>query len=465
MVSNTKNTKNSRSNFRVPPSSDDAEKAVLGAILVRPEAIHDVTEYLVPEMFYSARHQNVFNAMMELSKKGAPIDALSVSEFLSQNGQLEQSGGNSYIAELSNSVPSSANIAHYGMIVFKKYMMRSMISASEYIGELGFDESQELEELLDKAEKRVYELTNYTVGSAYTELKHELTEVWDRFDRLSSDKRKLRGVSTGFQELDSLLSGFQESDLIILAARPSMGKTALALDMARKSSIEHGTKVCMFSLEMSKQQLADRMVASQAQVDAWKLRTGAAMQAEEYTALHQALDDLSKTPIYINDQPGSNVMHMRSVARKIKREKGLDMIVVDYLQLMTPLGNFKSDSTVQQVTEISRSLKHLARDLKVPVIALSQLSRAVEQRGGKPRLSDLRDSGSIEQDADVVMFIHREDKYKDQAERTNIAEIMIEKHRNGATGKVDLFFNEKKVTFQSLDKSNFGGAEQQFDSF
>ena len=455
-----------KSAMRLPPYSEEAEKAVLGSMMINADVILDITEFLRSEMFYSERARMVFNAISELVKKSAPIDALSVSELLSSRGELERAGGSTYIADLTTSVPSSLNAVHYGQIVFKKFMMRSLIGAAEFIHELGWNEAEELEQLLDKAEKKVYDIANYSVGSAYIHLKDELSEVWNRFDQLHSNEKKLRGVSTGFTELDGMLSGFQESDLVILAARPSMGKTALALDMVRHSAINSGTKACIFSLEMSKQQLADRMVAAQAQIDAWKLRTGQFMKDEEYAAFHQALNDLSKADIYINDQPAVNVMYMRSIARKLKREKGLDVVVIDYLQLMTPLGNFKSDSTVQQVTEISRSLKHLARDLKVPVIALSQLSRAVEQRGGRPRLSDLRDSGSIEQDADVVMFIHREDKYKEQAEKNNIAEILIEKHRNGATGAIQLYFNDKKVTFQSISKGgSFGGAEQDFANF
>jgi replicative DNA helicase len=260
-------------------------------------------------------------------------------------------------------------------------------------------------------------------------------------------------VRTGFKELDNMLAGFQKSDLIILAARPSMGKTTLALDIARLSAIQHKTTVGIFSLEMSTQQLVDRMVAAEAKVNSWNLRTGHISDQQDFAQIHDAYDRLSSAPIYIDDQPGNTVLKMRSVARRLKRENGLDLVIVDYLQLLAPTNTRASDSLVQQVTEISRSLKHLARELDVPVIALSQLSRAVEQRRGRPRLSDLRDSGSIEQDADVVMFIHREDKMSESSERNGIAEILIEKHRNGPVGKVELYFDEKRTTFTSLDKT------------
>jgi len=269
-------------------------------------------------------------------------------------------------------------------------------------------------------------------------------------------------VPTGFKELDNLLSGFQNSDLIILAARPSVGKTALALEIARKAAVNHGTTVAIFSLEMAAQQLVDRMLSAQSEVDAWKLRTGKGFHEDDFTKIRDSLDVLSRAPIFIDDQAGTNIIRMRSVARRLKSEHKLGLIIVDYLQLMAPTQSRNSDNMVQQITEISRSLKHLARELDVPVIALSQLSRAVEQRGGKPRLSDLRDSGSIEQDADVVMFIHREDKYKDESERTNIAEVLVEKHRNGPVGRVQLYFNDKTSSFRSIDNSNYGGADQEF---
>ena len=287
-------------------------------------------------------------------------------------------------------------------------------------------------------------------------IKETLDEAWQRIDDLHKSGTDLRGVPSGFKKLDSLLSGFQKSDLIIIAARPSMGKTSLALDIARQAALNHNIPVGIFSLEMSSQQLVDRMLAADSRVDSWKLRTGKLNTDEEFAKIQESLTKLSKAPIYIDDMPGNNIIRMRSVSRRLKSEHGLGLIIVDYLQLMHPTESKRSESMVQQITEISRSLKNLARELDVPVIALSQLNRAVESRGGKPRLSDLRDSGSIEQDADVVMFIHREDKYNKNSDKPNIAEIMIQKHRNGPIGSCDLYFDEKRVSFLDID-SNFEG--------
>src|SRR5581483_8232376 len=306
-------------------------------------------------------------------------------------------------------------------------------------------------------EKSLFTVTNSVGSHKFIELKDTLGEAWDRLERLHSSGDELRGVPTGFKALDSKLSGFQKSDLVIIAARPSMGKTSLALDIARKAAVNHNIPVGIFSLEMSSQQLVDRMLAAEARVDAWKLRTGKQLSIEtDFTRIRDAMDKLSKAPIYIDDQPGNNILKMRAIARRLKAEKNLGLIIVDYLQLMAPVQSIKSDNMVQQVTEISRSLKNLARDLDIPVIALSQLSRAVESRGGKPRLSDLRDSGSIEQDADVVMFIHREKDESGEQARSREATILIEKHRNGPTGEVKLVFDADKSTFLSVEKADFG---------
>jgi replicative DNA helicase len=334
--------------------------------------------------------------------------------------------------------------------------MRNLIEAADFISELGYDEAQELEEMLDRAEKKIYEVTESPTLHKFVELKETLGEAWDRLDHLHKSKDKLRGIRTGFRELDDMLAGFQKSDLIILAARPSMGKTALALDIARQTAIKHNTPVGIFSLEMSSQQLVDRMLAAESRVNAWRLRTGKLNTDTEFDQIRHALDSLAKAPIFIDDQPANNILKMRSVARRLKSERGVGLIIVDYLQLMVPALNKNYDSLVHQVTEISRSLKTMARELDVPVLALSQLSRAVEQRRGKPRLYDLRDSGSLEQDADVVMFIHRDDRYNEDSSKPNIAEILIEKHRNGPIGKVELYFDDQKATFMSVDKSGFG---------
>jgi len=441
---------------RIPPQSIDAEKALLGSLMLKPDGIHEVTDIVSGDSFYVEKHRVIFRAMIDLATAGNPIDLLSTANRLKEVGNLEKSGGNSYLADLVSAVPTSANLKYYAEIVQKKAMMRALIEASADIGELGYDESREIDDLLDTAEKRIYEVTSSPTLRKFIAIGDTLSEAWERFDNLHKGEHELRGIPTGFASLDNVLAGFQRSDLIILAARPSMGKTALALDIARQTAINHGTPVGIFSLEMSSQQLVDRMLAAEARVDAWKLRTGKIDSDEEFERIRDAMEKLSKAPIYIDDQPASNALIMRSVARRLKRENGIGLLIVDYLQLMTSTAGRSADSLVQQVTEISRSLKTLARELDVPVLALSQLSRAIETRRGRPRLSDLRDSGSIEQDADVVMFIHNEDRYKENTEeKSNVTEILIEKHRNGPTGKVELYFDAKRATFLPMEKSNF----------
>ncbi len=444
--------------LRIPPQNLESEKAFLGSILLRPDALSEVLDTINVHSFYAEKHRNIYSIMLELFNKGEPIDLVSMSTRLKEKSLIDQVGGGTYLAELVNFVPSSANLSHYGSIIQKKHKMRSLIEAAEKIVHMGYDEAGELTEILDLAEKNIFEVTNFTSNRKFVELKDTLMGAWDRIDKLHKNQGELRGVPTGFPELDDKLLGLQKSDLIILAARPSMGKTSLALDIARKTAIENNIPVGIFSLEMSADQLVDRMLAAESDVDSWKLRTGHNLSLEDdFSRIRDAMERLAKAPIYIDDQPGNNILHMRAIARRLKSEKGLGLIIVDYLQLMVPTNTKNSDSMVNQVTEISHSLKNLAREFDVPVLALSQLSRAVESRGGEPRLSDLRDSGSIEQDADVVMFIHREDKYNKESDRPNIAKIMIEKHRNGPTGFAELYFNDKKTTFQSIDKNKHGG--------
>ncbi len=438
--------KSSGTGVRIPPQSIESERAVLGAIMLRPTALHEIEDILSGDAFYVDKHRLIWNAMQELAEKHEPIDVLSLTNVLKEKKQLDSIGGSAYLAELTQAVPASTNAKYYAEIVNKKYILRSLIDASEEIADSAFNEgSEEIDDMLDQAEKKIFQITSTPKGQKFVSMRESLSTAWNRIERLHENRGELRGVPTGFKALDNVLAGFQKSDLIILAARPSVGKTSLALDMARMSSIKHGTKVGIFSLEMDSQQLVDRMLAAEAKVNAWQLRTGnLPAQGNEFTALATALDTLSKAPIYINDESSSTIAKMRAFARRLKAEHGLDLIIVDYLQLMSTSKSY--DSMVNQVTEISRSLKGLARDLEVPVIALSQLSRAVEARGGKPRLSDLRDSGSIEQDADVVMFIHRELDLE-KGGKMNTAEIMIEKHRNGPTGRVDLYFDDKYTTF------------------
>ena len=440
-------------NLRIPPQSIPSEQAVLGSIMLRKDAIHEVEDIINPDSFYVEKHKKIYKAMLDLSLKNEPIDMLSLSTKLKEQKSLEAVGGNQYLAEIVNTVPSSTNVKHYAEIVQKKYVLRSLIEAADYVSELAFEEGDDhMEEILDMAEKKVFSVVSSPKSQKYINLKDALPEAYERLEKLHENKGMLRGLSTGFKDLDTMLSGFQKSDLVILAARPSMGKTTLALDIARISSVVHEKSVLIFSLEMSSQQLVDRMLSAQSRVNAWNLRTGRLSSDREFSQLRDSLDKLAKAKIYIDDQPGNTIIRMKALSRRLKAEKGLDLIVVDYLQLMTTAKNY--DSMVNQVTEISRSLKGLAKELNVPVLALSQLSRAIESRGGKPRLSDLRDSGSIEQDADVVMFIHREDKGKEEVEKTNIAEILIEKHRNGPTGKIELYFDEKTTTFLNLEKSS-----------
>ncbi|MDZ4227564.1 MAG: replicative DNA helicase [Patescibacteria group bacterium] len=442
--------------LRILPNNLDAEKALLGSLMLSTSAMYEVADVVKPEAFYSAQHGKIFDAMLGLYAKGQPLDLLTVTTKLSDMGTLSDSGGKSYISELVGAAVSPGSARHYANIVASKFVLRSLIDAGFRISEFGFDESRDIAEVINDAEASIFSVANAPTLRNFSLLKEELTEAWERLEHMHKNEQAIRGVPTGFPAFDNVLSGLQKSDLIILAARPSMGKTALALDIARLSATKHGTPVGIFSLEMSSQQLVDRMLAAQSGVDSWKLRTGKIKNDDDFGRLQHAMETLSEAPIYIDDQPSSTILDMRSVARRLKLEKSLGLIIVDYLQLITPTHARGSDNLVQQVTEISRSLKAMARELEVPVLALSQLSRAVEQRRGRPRLSDLRDSGSIEQDADVVMFIHRDDKMNENSDRPGIAEILIEKHRNGPTGKVELKFDEEKTTFRSIDKTDFG---------
>lgn len=439
--------------LRVPPHNLDAERALLGAIMLKPDAMHDISVTVYPDSFYADRHRDIYRAILDLFSKGNPVDLLTVSHTLTERAALERIGGASYLTELIDAVPAAGNAHYYANLVQQKHILRALINAGDELAELGFSNPEDVDAVLDAAEKRIYQITQSPTAQRFISLKESLGAAWERLEHLHNSKEETRGIRSGFPALDNLLAGFQKSDLVILAARPSMGKTSFALDIARNAAVKYGAKIGIFSLEMSAQQLVDRMVAAEAKVDAWKLRTGKLSSDNEFALVQEALGRLGEAPIHIDDQPGNNILKMRSAARRLKNEYGLDLLVVDYLQLMMPTSSRASDSMVQQVTEISRSLKNLARELDVPVVALSQLSRAVEQRGGKPRLSDLRDSGSIEQDADVVMFIHRDDKTNPNSDRPNIAEILIEKHRNGPTGRIELYFDAKRTTFLPLDTS------------
>lgn len=443
------------SSVRMPPQNLDAEKSVLGSLMLDTNAINIVVDILTPDDFYNQKHSIIYGVMVELYEKKDPIDVLSVSSRLKEKKKLEQIGDNSYVTELVNSVPTASNVKHYAEIVHKKRILRDLIESSGHISRLGYDEENDIDEILDEAEKKIFAIARNSLKQKFQSVKGALEEAWERIDRLHKSKEEIRGVPTGFKDLDNMLAGFQKSDLIILAARPSMGKTALALDIARNVAIKQNIPVGIFSLEMSAQQLVDRLLAAEAHVDSWKLRTGRLTADDEFRRISDAMGKISQSPLFIDDESSNNIMQMRAMARRLQAEHGLGLLIVDYLQLMVP--RQKTDNLVQQMTEISRSLKGLARELDVPVLALSQLSRAVESRHPPiPKLHDLRDSGSIEQDADVVAFIYREGRYKEDTDRENIAEILIEKHRNGPTGKIELFFNQQKVSFSSIEKGDFG---------
>ena len=446
------------SDLRIPPQSLEAEKALLGSIMMRPEVVHEIIDIVSDRSFYSDRHRLIWINMLELHSKATPIDILSLSSKLKEKDLLETTGGMTYLSELVGGVPSSANAKYYAEIVQKKQIMRDLISASEFVGNLGFDEAGDLDELLDKAEKRIFDVTNYGGNQhKFVALKDTLTEAWDRLEKLHKTKGELRGIPTGYKELDNKLAGFQKSDLIILAARPSMGKTSLALDIARKAAVEHNIAVGIFSLEMSSQQLVDRMLAAESSVDAWKLRTGHNLSIDhDFKAIRDAMDRLSKAPIYIDDQAANNILKMRAVARRLKSEKGLGLIIVDYLQLMVPTNGREqrqSRPAGHGDLPLAQTAGSRARGARAcPVPALPR--RRKPRRGGRPQLSDLRDSGSIEQDADVVMFIHREDKYNKDSARPNIAEHHHRKapQRPDRHGRALLRRKEDDVPFNRQDR-------------
>ncbi|MEN9338679.1 MAG: hypothetical protein RI945_404 [Candidatus Parcubacteria bacterium] len=449
---------NEISGLRIPPQDLDTEKALLGSLLLVPDSFYEIAHIINKNDFYSEKHKIIFENIYELINKKEPVDLLTVSTKLREKKEIEQIGGTDYLSSLLGLVGSAANIIYYAEIIKKKSILRKLIIAGSHIGEIAFNEEEELETVLEEAERKIFDITSNNASKSDVASMKDLGEdTISRFIHLAENQNELRGVPSGFKELDNKLSGFQKSDLIILAARPSVGKTSLALDIARSAAVKSNVPTVIFSLEMSKQQLVDRMLQAQAQVDGWKLRTGKLDMDEELERLQQGMHELMQAPIFIDDKPANTVMNMRSVLRKLNHDKPVGLVIVDYLQLMGTSRIY--ENMVNQVTEISRSLKGLAKEFDVPVIALSQLSRAVESRGGRPRLSDLRDSGSIEQDADIVMFIHREDKHNENTEKKNIVEILIEKHRNGPTGIAELYFDNKKASFLSIDKNEFGDFE------
>jgi replicative DNA helicase len=446
-------------NERIPPQNLEAEQSLLGSLLIDANAMIKVADRLHADDFYREAHGTIYECMLELFERHDPIDILSLGNRLDEKGVIQKVGGRAYLVELSNAVPTSANVKHYSDIVQKKATLRRLIQTASDITRLSFDEEEDIDVTLDEAERALFQVSEKYNKNTFVSIGSVLFEAFDRIDELHKERGKLRGTPSGFRELDDLLAGFQRSDLIILAARPSVGKTSLALDIARNIGVKAKMPIGFFSLEMSKEQLVDRMICAQADVDLWKLRTGRLSErAEDFDKIGVALGELSEAPMYIDDTATLNVMQLRTKARRLKTEHGLGMIVVDYLQLMEGRSKKGSDNRVQEVSEISRGLKQIAKELDVPVLALAQLSRAVEQnKPAIPRLSHLRDSGSIEQDADVVLFIYRKsaDRSYQEAdlspEERNIAEIHVAKHRNGPTGMIRLFFEAKRASFRNLE--------------
>ena len=434
---------------RVPPQNIEAEQAVLGAMLIKKEAIVEVQEILQPEDFYRETHRLVYEAMIELSGNDEAVDLVTLTEQLRKSGILEKIGGLPFLTQLANAVPTAANVTYHAKIVKEKAELRRLISAATEIAGAAYEDADSVENIMDAAEKKILSVAGSQNGGAFESMKSIVMRTFERINVLYESKGGLTGLSCGFKDLDKLTSGLQKSDLILVAARPSMGKTAFTLNIASYVGL-HGGKVAFFSLEMSKEQLMQRMLCAEGGIDATRLRTGQ-LDAKEWNRLVETADRLSRAPIYIDDTAGITVMELRSKARRLKAEHGLDLIIIDYLQLMQGRPSRNGDNRQQEISEISRSLKALARELDVPVIALSQLSRSVESRQvKKPMLSDLRESGSLEQDADIVMFLYREDYYDKDTENKNITEIIIAKHRNGPVDSIQLFFQKEYTKFRDL---------------
>lgn len=435
---------------RIPPQNIDAEKSTLGSMLLEKEAIFTATEILKPEDFYREAHRQIYQAVSALSGRGEPVDLVTVAEELRQRNLLEQVGGASYLASLANCVPTAANVEHYAKIVEEKSVLRALISASTRVAQMGYDANLEVETILDEAERAIFQITQKRNVQGFVSLRSILIEAFERIEKLYTEKGGITGIPTGYADLDRLTSGWQPSDLIIIAARPSMGKTTFTLNLAQQAAVDMKIPVIYFSLEMSKEQLAQKLLCAEAGVDSQRLRTGQLVESD-WPKLSYALGRLSEANMFIDDTPGISAMEIRAKARRIKAEHNLGLIVIDYLQLMQ--SRTRSENRQQEVADISRSLKALARELAVPVIACSQLSRAVEQRAQKvPSLADLRESGSLEQDADIVAFLYRDDYYNPDSDKKNITELIVAKHRNGPTGSIELYFQKEYSKFESLDK-------------
>jgi replicative DNA helicase len=438
--------------IKVPPQNLEAEQAVLGAMMLEPEAGSSVFEMLQPEDFYRDNHRLIFSAIRDLFEKSDPIDLVSVAEILRQQGRLEQVGGIATISEIARSVPSAANVEYYARLVTEKALLRQLIRVSSSIVERGYEPGEEARSLLEEAERLILELSRRRTKDGFSFIRDVLLETFEKIEYLYANKGNLTGVPTFFTELDRMTSGWQPSDLVIIAARPSMGKTAMVLNMAQNAAVRAKVPVAIFSLEMSKEQLVQRMLCGEAMVDQQRVRTGELLDAD-WPKLSRAVGPLSDAPIFIDDTVGISLAELRSKARRLKIEHNLGMVVIDYLQLLS-VGK-KTESRQQEVAQISRTLKGLARELKVPVIALSQLNRGVEQRQDKrPIMSDLLESGAIEADADVISFIYRDEYYNHDSEKKGIAELIIAKHRNGPVGTIELGFLKEFTKFVNLERQH-----------
>jgi replicative DNA helicase len=437
--------------LKVPPHDLEAEKSVLGAVLIDPAAISSVVEIVSPDCFYAEEHRLIFSAMLSLFEKHQPVDVVTLTAELKQKGNLKKIGGTSYLSDLINTVPTSAYVEHYARIVKSNFIKRRLITTSSRLVEKAFDEKGDVKKLLDEAEAEIFSLSQAYLHQDFIPLKDILAESFERLEEFSKKGTGLRGIATGYKDLDNKLAGMQDANLLILAARPGIGKTTLAVNIALYAALKEKAPVGIFSLEMSKEELVDRLLVGQADIDAWRLKTGR-LSDDDFSRLTEAMGELSEAPIYIDDTPGASILEMRTKARKLKVEKGLRLLIVDYLQLADSGRRF--DNRVQEVSFISQNLKNLARELKIPVLAISQLSRAVEHRGEKkPQLADLRESGAIEQDADVVMFLYYEQESEDLLDKNKrLVKLFIAKHRNGPTGEIDLMFRADRVRFYGVEK-------------
>lgn len=450
----TKERRSAEAAGKVPPQNLEAEMSLLGAVLIDEDVLTNISDKVAADDFYDKRHALIYAAMIRLYEKHRPVDLLTLSDELDKKGELEIVGGSAYVTELTNAVPTAAHAEAYADIIAEKSTRRRLIKISSEIAEMGFEEDSNVAELLSRAEADLFSVSDKNIKQGLVSLEQILTDSFDRIEELHHNKGALRGVPTGWRDLDNMTAGLQRSDLIILAARPAMGKTTLVTNLAYNVAAKARQSVLFFSLEMGKEQLVDRMLADAAGIDAWNIRTGN-LSDDDFEKLSHAMGEMAEAPIYIDDTPGLTVLELRTKARRVAHTAPLGLIIIDYLQLMQGSSSRGNENRVQEVSEISRGLKLVARELNVPVIALSQLSRSVEQRSPQiPQLSDLRESGSIEQDADIVAFIYREAYYNPETDRQNITDLILAKHRHGPTGRVELFFHPERLRFISLDKKH-----------